>query len=200
MTSHAKPTGRARGTQPPLHWIDPGSEEDSELADNRTVAELIRRRPAVVDEHTTARTAELLAANLDIHHLPVVDEYGSPIGMLCTCDLRSVKPDTEVARCMSAPPVAVDGSLRLGAAAEKIRHLDLGALLVLEESQLLGLVTRGDLRRAGVLSDSEAPRCVVCGGRHHVRINAHTGIASCLDCQDRARRRIFEDDGVTGGD
>jgi predicted transcriptional regulator len=149
-----------------------------------------------------ARDVELLAANLRVNHFPVVDEGGELVGILCSCDLRSVRPDTEVVECMSCPPVTVDGAVPVREAAEMIRALDLGALLVLEESKLLGLITRGDLRRAALLTETERPRCSVCNSRHHVRIHPGSGAALCLDCQDRSRRDVFGrlDDGVTGGD
>jgi predicted transcriptional regulator len=149
-----------------------------------------------------ARDVELLAANLGVNHFPVVDDAGELVGMLCSCDLRSVPPETEVVECMSSPPVTIDAAVPVREAAKMIRVLDLGALLVLEESRLLGLITRGDLRRAALLTETERPRCAVCNNRHHVRIDPGTGHALCLDCQDRARRGVFDrlDDGVTGGD
>jgi CBS domain-containing protein len=177
-----------------LGWDEP--------KDQRTSAELVRRRPTVVSPHMKARDVELLAANLRVNHFPVVDEGGELVGILCSCDLRSVRPDTEVVECMSCPPVTVDGAVPVREAAEMIRALDLGALLVLEESKLLGLITRGDLRRAALLTETERPRCSVCNSRHHVRIHPGSGAALCLDCQDRSRRDVFGrlDDGVTGGD
>ena len=190
MTNHQSVTGPA--ATDPLHWNWP--------AERRTIADLVERIPTVIDPHATARSAQLLARNLGVHHLPVVDDYSNVLGILCSCDLRSVDPETEVMECMSAPPVTVDGSMPLADVAEMVRLLDVGALLVLESNRLLGLVTRGDLRRAGLFSETDFPRCVVCRGRHHVRIDSRTGLAVCVDCKDEARRRVVADDGITGGD
>ncbi len=192
MTTHQIPGGPDIPEPPRWTWPTEG----------RTVADLVERIPTVIDPHAKARSAELLASNLGVHHLPVVDDYGSAVGILCSCDLRSVDPEAEVMDCMSAPPVTVDGAMPVGEAAEMFRLLDLGALLVLEDHRLLGVVTRGDLRRAGLFSETDFPRCVVCRSRHHVRIDSRTGLAVCLDCKDEARRRILQeaDDGITGGD
>ncbi len=195
MTTHARPADSESslpgGT---LRWDEP--------KDQRTAAELIRRQPRVVGPHAKAKDVELLAANLGVHHLPVVDDVGETVGVLCTCDLRSVQPETEVVECMSAPPVTIDAAAHIREAAKMIRVLDLGALLVMEDSRLLGVITRGDLRRAALLTETERPRCAVCNGRHHVRIDPGSGHALCMDCQERARREVFNrlDDGVTGGD
>jgi acetoin utilization protein AcuB len=169
--------------------------------DPRVVAEVVYRVPTVVSPQAKASEAEQLLGHLAVHHLPVVDEAGGVVGILCSCDLRAAEPETQVIDCMSAPPVTVDGAVPLARAAEMIRELNLGALLVLEETRLLGLVTRGDLRRAGVFSDEDHPRCRVCRTRHHVRVDLHAGRAVCLSCRERMRQQaLYDEDGKTGGD
>ncbi len=155
-----------------------------EVGSGRVVRELLCKPPAVVDLRTPAGAARLLAAELGVHHLPVLDEGGEPAGMLCTCDLRGVADEVKVVDCMSAPPLTIEASASLADAAQMLCALDVGALLVLDESRLMGVVTRGDLRRAGLLSDLDVPRCEGCEGRHHVRIDPHTGHALCLACRD----------------
>jgi CBS domain-containing protein len=125
-----------------------------------------------------------------VNHLPVVDDGGEPLGVLCACDLHAVRDDEEVVDCMSAPPVTIDANASLPDAAQMLCALDIGALLVLEGPRLLGIVTRGDFRRAGLLSDLDFPRCGICHGRHHVRIDPHTGAAVCLACQDTRERTL----------
>lgn len=160
-----------------------------EAGEGRLVRELIRKPPAVVELRTSAAVARLLAANLCVNHLPVVDVGGEPVGMLCTCDLREVGDEKEVVDCMSAPPLTIEPSASLPDAAQMLCSLDIGALLVVEGSRLLGVVTRGDFRRAGLLSDLDFPRCGSCRGRHHVRIDPHSGAALCLICRDAGQRR-----------
>ena len=159
----------------------------------RTAAELIQRRPTVVEPQFSAKEVAALVSESGIEHLPVVENSGKLIGMLCSCDLRSVEDGTVVEDCMSHPPFTIDMATSAGEAAELMRMLDVGALAVMEGARLEGLVTWGDLRRAGVVSESDQPRCAFCDGHHHVRIDARTGLVACLDCMDRVHPRSIGD-------
>jgi hypothetical protein len=66
---------------------------------------------------------------------------------------------------------------------------------------VVGVVTRGDLRRAGLPPAAlSLPSCVCCGSTEHVRLDPRSeSMALCDSCLERARPpRFFED--VGGGD
>ena len=46
-----------------------------------------------------------------------------------------------------------------------------------------GIITRGDLERAGAIDPSLRPACVGCGGHHHV--NGDRGVPFCPCCLER---------------
>ena len=108
------------------------------------------------------------------------------VGVLCRCDLYP-EPDAEdvVAGRMSTTVYALEPNATLGEAAAAMASLGVGCLPVVRDDEPLGVITRGDLRRAGVPEDRlGAHRCAECGSIHGVRTEAHAGIEYCLDCID----------------
>ncbi|HSN33978.1 MAG TPA: CBS domain-containing protein, partial [Ideonella sp.] len=86
---------------------------------------------------------------------------------------------------MASTVYAVEPTATLGEAAAAMKALSVGCLPVVERDRPVGVVTRGDLRRAGAPEpELGAHRCVECGSVHGVRTDAHSGLECCLDCID----------------
>jgi signal-transduction protein with cAMP-binding, CBS, and nucleotidyltransferase domain len=83
---------------------------------------------------------------------------------------------------MSSPPMVVLPSAPIEAAATMVEEAGIGCLPVVAGARVVGIVTRGDLRRAGVL-DTDATPCTCCGTTHHVRPDHDTGFYYCTECR-----------------
>ena len=112
-------------------------------------------------------------------HLPVITG-GDAIGMLCACDLRLALPTDRVVSCMSRRVIAIDPEAPAIAAVVTMDELRINALPVPWRGAW-GIVTRGDLTRAGLC---DRPACMACGAAHHVRRHACGAMWFCLDCVD----------------
>jgi CBS-domain-containing membrane protein len=166
--------------------------------DGGPVSDLIDREPVAVAPSTTVADAKVLAAQHRVHHLLVVD-HSELLGVVCAHDLGDADDKAEVVSCMSAPPLCVGARTSVAAAADVMRRYGVGCLPILIGHDVLGVVTRGDLRRAGVTLPSPHERvCAACGSERHVRLDPRTGDTSfCLECLERARPPApFEDVGV----
>lgn len=134
---------------------------------------------------TPWRRADDRARALGVRHLFVVDR-SRLVGVLCRCDLY---PEPElhegVASRMASDVYVLEPSATLGEAAAAMKSLHVGCLPVVHHDRPIGVVTRGDLRRAGVPELAlGANVCLECGSVHGVRPDAHSGLEYCLDCID----------------
>lgn len=152
--------------------------------DQRTARDLIQRSPTVVAPTMKVQEAEQLCYELGIQHLAVVKNLREPLGVLCLCDLWRMNAEATVADCMSTPPQTVSSQTPIDSLAEIMRVQSVGCLLVLEGGRVVGVVTRGDLRRAGILNPGDCHQCAACHTYHHVRQNAVTGTRLCVLCLD----------------
>ena len=155
----------------------------------RRVFELMTRGPATVPSHALAIHAELLATSQNVHHLPVV-EAGRLVGVLCLCDLWGVASETAAAEVMTSPAATIDSRAPIAEAVSAMCDLAIGCLPVLDGEVLVGILTRGDLYRAGLLDENLIRTCASCGARHHVRVDPaayQDAVAFCFDCLDRGR-------------
>ena len=153
--------------------------------------------------HTLCVHAELLATATRIHHLPVT-QGGRVLGMMCLCDLWSAGSDAVAAEVMTTTPTTIPSHAPLMAAVDAIRDLRLGCLPVVDGEDLVGIITRGDLGRAGLLEREPATRvCAACGALHHVhRLLCGNTVAFCMECIDRGRAADIDDpfEELGGGD
>lgn len=149
--------------------------------------------PVTVSPETSASFAEALAAHEGFCHLPVRDGTHL-VGILCTCDLRDAGPRTRVGDCMSVSVFVTDERETLEGAASMMEAEGVGSLPVVVSGRLYGILTRGDLRRAGF--HFTARKCLSCGGRHHVRGRF------CLECLDHVAPAPFPEHytDIGGGD
>jgi CBS domain-containing protein len=122
-------------------------------------------------------TARLLDAGLllragRIRHIPIIDE-GNLVGILSDRDIQRCTPsmltrvtaeeynaifeDTPVARVMTRDPQHVSPDAPLHVAAALLRASKLGCLPVVENGQVIGIVTKDDMLGALVRFLGDAP-------------------------------------------
>jgi len=132
----------------------------------RRVAELMSWALETAEVATTCREARRRCAARAVHHLPIV-EGGILVGIVCTCDLRGAAADEHLGRRMRTPVVTIRPDAPTWDALGTMKNADVGSLPVLYHGFLIGIVTTGDLERAGL--SSARRHCALCGARHHVR-------------------------------
>jgi predicted transcriptional regulator len=143
--------------------------------------------PIRVEADVTAGAAAAFAARRHLGHLLVAMPNGS-LGTVCLRHLRAADPTTRVLDCVCDPSWigALRPELGVEEAAEIMDERAYHCLPVVAGGLVLGVVTGGDLRRAGVSEEMASPRCSACGTREHVQRERTPGIALCLDCVERA--------------
>jgi len=140
---------------------------------------------SVVPDVSVARAREV-ARKRNVRHLLVTSNHDL-VGVACLCDFAPAADATPVAKHMASPVVTISPDATLEFAAEVMRTRRVGCLPVVN-GELLGIITRGDLRRLG-FADHElgALRCVVCGWWHNVVASFGTPeVGLCLFCRERA--------------
>jgi CBS domain-containing protein len=141
--------------------------------------------PVVVAPDLGCDEADALMRALKVRHLLVgADER--LCGVLCRCDLCSGRASVErVADRMSREVFTLDPEATLGEAASAFAQLHVGILPVVAGERVVGVLTRGDLRRIGVPDALLGTRsCVICGSYHGVRPEPQCGLECCLECID----------------
>jgi len=122
-------------------------------------------------------SASLLEAGLllrggRIRHIPIIDD-GQLVGILSDRDIQRCTPsmltrvtaeeynsifeDTPVSRVMTRDPQHVSPDTPLHAAAAILRSQKLGCLPVVENGQVVGIITKDDMLAALLLSLGESP-------------------------------------------
>jgi CBS domain-containing protein len=138
---------------------------------------------AVVTPETPTAHALRLATENAFHHFPVVAGR-SLVGVICTCDLSNAGQLEEVGNRMSAQPVSVEADATLADASVQMDEAGVDCLLV-SWLDAWGIITRGDLVRAGACDDHDRPHCTTCGARHHVRPAPRSARRwLCIECLD----------------
>jgi acetoin utilization protein AcuB len=160
------------------------------MALERAVSGLMSRRPLCVRSGTLVREALAVAREHGIEHL-LVTESDNIVGLVCTCDLARARSDARVTSCMKSPVVTIDGAATLRRAAEEMHSRRVGSLPVTAGNLLVGIVTRTDLKRAGVPEDLFLSPCISCGSTHHLSPRGET-VSFCMDCLECGRRNGVE--------
>lgn len=122
------------------------------------ISSVITARP-----QETIRRALAMLEDLDIRHLPIVDDEGRLVGMVSDRDLREFwgsgdeidegsaddPLETAIAEVMSADVVTVDSQEDVSAAIDSIIEYRIGALPVLDQTtgELVGIISYVDLLR-----------------------------------------------------
>jgi CBS domain-containing protein len=136
------------------------------------VRELMSKGVVTIEDTATCHEAVERMMRSRVRHLPVVDRRGTLIGVVTDRDLRHYlfEPATfnriasesvekllkavTVSKVMSAPAVCVAADDTLETAARRMLDDKIGALPVLDEGRLAGIVTETDLLRRVVGEDA----------------------------------------------
>lgn len=121
------------------------------------VHELMTENPATVSVRATVRQAVQLLAELDIRHLPVM-QASTLVGFLSDRDLRetmgledpderSARMDGEVSAVMSSNVFSVGPEDEVGEVIDLMVEQKLGAVPVVEDGALVGVVSYVDILR-----------------------------------------------------
>jgi acetoin utilization protein AcuB len=102
-----------------------------------------------VPPNASLGAADELARAQQLHHLLVVDA-GRLMGVVCRCELAPAAPGVPVAERLGEDLFVIASNASLGEALAAMRALGVGCLPVLADNLLVGILTRGDLRRVGV--------------------------------------------------
>ena len=137
-----------------------------------------------------------------LHHFPVVGPEGELVGLVCVCNLQRAKPKDLVSSCMSSPVYTIAGHAPLEDAADLMREHGVGCLAVVSPGgHLMGVVTRRDLRQAGVLSRERGlDACAACGSTHGLMsATERDAPVFCGECLERRGGEILEFYDTLGG-
>jgi CBS domain-containing protein len=94
------------------------------------------------------RAADRVAAREGVHRLLIIDG-GELVGVVCRHDLQ-IWPGDRVALHMCRRVYVISAAATLGEAAAAMHTLDIACLPVVRDWRLVGIITRGDLVRAGL--------------------------------------------------
>jgi CBS-domain-containing membrane protein len=146
------------------------------------------KRPVLVEFDTTVEAARRVCEQQAVHHLLVIDD-GDLVGEICLCDLEDPPASVSIAGIVRSPFAYVRTDTTLADAARTMLDCNLGCLPVLgHDGGLSGVVTRRDLRRAGVLPGARGIDCCGgCGETHGLGRVEHGGdVVFCRSCIERA--------------
>jgi hypothetical protein len=104
-------------------------------------------------------------------------------GVACLCDLITAAPGDRIEDVMSREVYAISPRANLAEAAAAMSSYGVGCLPVIDDDAVIGMITRGDLRRGGVPEVLlGAHYCTACCSSHGVRQDPRSGLDYCLDC------------------
>lgn len=123
------------------------------------VAELMRRNVKTISPDATVTELVLILADTHVSGLPVVDDRGRMIGVVSTTDLvrAGAEADEEgpwsldamlVRDIMSPHPLTIGPDTEVEAAAQQMMYADVHRLFVVEDGELVGVVSTSDVSRA----------------------------------------------------
>lgn len=111
--------------------------------------------PVTVRPNTTVVRVAEIARHKSIRHLPVVDDAGRLVGMVTDRDIRSAVGydptqhlDLHVEEIMTPDPTTISADAPLEDAVIQMFKRRFGALPVMEQGRLVGIITRHDIVRA----------------------------------------------------
>jgi acetoin utilization protein AcuB len=152
------------------------------------VAEIMTESIVSIAPSTHLKDARRLADAKGVRHLPVVGAQGL-VGIVCVCDLEPGQNEAEIVGVMQSPVITIGADAPIERAAHMMRFYRIGCLPVVDQGRMLGIVSRGDLSRAGLSNETlYGDRvCASCGQHHEVL--AHENIDFlffCRDCLERS--------------
>lgn len=164
------------------------------------VSDAMSRDVVAVSPGTAIVDAVSVASDHGIEYLPVLDG-GKVLGILAASELGHSPLDVQSAGQMHTPAASIVASATLEQSLLEMNARDVSCLLVMEGERLVGIVTRGDLLRAGLSEEQVVGdrRCSACGTYRHVHRYGENGLMLCVDCRDQALPPLAgEELGVAG--
>ena len=125
----------------------------------RFVSEAMTTVVPEVGPDLTVEDALRLAEETGAHHQLVMDE-GTLVGILCRCDLEEAELGSFVSDCMSVPVMTIRPDQSLAAAVATMADFEVGCLPVMAGGLILGLISEGELDRAGMAASRSDVRCL----------------------------------------
>lgn len=142
---------------------------------------------AVVAPSVRVSDAARRARAIGVKHLLVCTD-DTLVGVVCRCRLvPPILAGETVADRMSERLWTISDTDHLSDAAAIMLEHEVGFLPVVRRGVVLGVISRGDLLRAGIEGELAADhRCPACGGEHGVRPHPTIeGVEFCIDCLDK---------------
>ena len=151
------------------------------------VRDLMTRWLLTVAPGTRVSTARDVARENAVRHL-LVTRGKDLVGVLCTCDLYDAADDDPIAARMRRRVFTIEPDASIEETAERMRTRRIGCLPVVSQGVLVGILTRGDLRRHGVPDERLGVlHCASCGWTHGVIANPGTPeVGFCRYCRERS--------------
>lgn len=129
--------------------IDPGRELATRDEGDITVMEWMSIPPLVIRPEVPVEEAGRLMRTHHIRHLPVVDQRQRLVGIVSERDLRRIVGGL-VSHAMTRGLFTVRPETALADAARTMHAEKIGALPVVVEDRVVGILTRTDINRAFV--------------------------------------------------
>jgi CBS-domain-containing membrane protein len=152
------------------------------------IADVMTDSIVSIAPNTHLGDARRLADRNGVRHLPVF-EARRLVGIVCVCDLEDRWSETEVVEVMQSPVVTIGTEAPIEQAAHVMRFYGVGCLPVVDRDRVLGIVSRGDLSRAGLSNETlYGDRfCASCGRHHEVLPHERMDfVYFCRDCLERS--------------
>jgi CBS domain-containing protein len=158
-------------------WVpDEGLTWSSGHGVSRLVETVMTPLPVTISRWSSVDLALALAEDARVDHLLVMDS-GRVVGVLCVCKLWEAQPDDLLATHMTPHVISIGSRMSIREAAWVMQRFEIGCLPVMANRCLAGVITRGDLARAGIHVLETGPVCASCGDHRHVRGDA------CFSCR-----------------
>lgn len=138
----------------------------------KVAAELMTQNPTIVSATASVRDAVALFRDLEVRHLPVVNDDGELVGMLSDRDLRGLSfpslineewlgtiqsaLDAQVSSLMTSDVLFVDAETDISEVIDRMLEHKIGAVPVVDaEGLLAGIVSYVDVLRAAAAAELE---------------------------------------------
>jgi predicted transcriptional regulator len=158
-----------------------------------TISEMLSGRLVTVRPTATVAQAAQVLDQEHISHLLVVQD-AELVGVLCTCDVGRAASSERVEQAMSHVPWTIECTMTPECAVARMLELSVSCLPVLDDGELIGIVTLSELARRGFAPDT-VERCSACGSTEHVRCAEHgIAVGFCLECARRSEPPAWDDE------
>lgn len=190
LPSAVVPNGTARYGQAVVH-SDAGPE--AQRPARFTVGDVMSPHLVTVTLATDVKLVDALLAEHRVSALPVVDTAGRAVGIVSQGDRVSKAHARTAAGLMASPPVSIDPTATLGAAARLMCKHGVNHLLVMSAGRMLGILTGRDLLRIFLRDDAEIRDDIVDGviarvmqlETRDIRVEVHEGVVGLHGAVER---------------